>query len=150
MRKIYVFILLLCCASTYASPTTLTSSIYITENPTRGNSQNITDIPTTIRRVRFINRVDDKPEIETALAAAEYIFSAAMASESIDLVDIEAEVSLGGESFEDGEICKVSVDYIDSHAYHNYYPYFDSYNSSFPVRIPRTIYNQCNGESQGP
>lgn len=148
MKRIYLFIVFLCSVSTYAFQTTLTSSIYITENVTYRPSQSITDIPTGIRRVHFINQVDDNPEIETVLTAAEYIFSNAMDSVGVDLVNIKASVSLGGEDFEDNEVCKVSVDYVDGGVYHPYYPYFYSYDSSFPVRIPRTIYNQCNGLSE--
>lgn len=151
MKRIYLFIVFLCSVSTYAVQTTLTSSIYITEDVTYRPSQSTTSIPTGIRRVHFVNRVDDNPEIETALTAAEYIFSNAMKSVGVDLVNIGAEVLWGDATeFESDEVSKVSVLYTDSEISNVYYPYFNSHQSILPVLIPQSIYNQCSGVSDGP
>lgn len=151
MRKIYLFIIVfLCSVSTHAFQTTLTSSIYITEDATQIPSQSTTSIPTGIRRVHFVNRVDDKPEIETALTAAEYIFSDAMKSAGVDLVNIEAEVLWGDATeFALEEVSKVDVFYTDDKTSNPSYPYFNSYQTELPVLIPQSAYYQCSGVSDG-
>lgn len=152
MKNVFLLILIIYSIPTFALQTTLTSSIYANEDLSNYYvSQNITNIPTTIRRVRFINRIDTFPEIEEALVSAEYIFSHAMYSENIDLVPISAEVLLGNaEDFDYEEVCKVSVLYTDNMIQNPYYNKFSMYsNNNIPVLIPQTIYNQCSGSSQG-
>ena len=84
MKKIILFSMLMYSIFTYAFQTVLTTSIYASEDAGTNTVHNVTNIPTTTKRVRFINRVTTNPEIEIALTTAEYIFSAAMESENID------------------------------------------------------------------
>lgn len=144
--------MLVCCASTYAIQTTQTSSIYINNETGYSNMQSNNNIPTTIRRVRFINHLNSNPESDIALTNAEYIFSYMMKSESIDLVPIIAIVEYGNISdFEINEVCKVSVQYTDTIVDNSNYHYFSLYaNSDTPILIPKTIFNQCRGISSGP
>lgn len=151
MKKIILFSMLMYSIFTYAFQTVLTTSIYASEDAGTNTVHNVTNIPTTTKRVRFINRITTNPEIEIALTTAEYIFSAAMESENIDLVPIEAEVMFGDRlEFEELEVCKVLVLYTNSIPYHIYYHYINQYEyNDIPTLIPMTMYNQCIGSSNG-
>ncbi len=151
MKKIFIFLLLLCCTHVFAWQTTLISSIHAGEVSNYSASPNSINIPTTTKRVHFINRVVSYPEMDVALTAAEYIFSDIMKSKNIDLVTIEAEVSMGEISdFDMDEVCKVVTNYTDEYVSNVYYPHFSTQNNGVHVLYPMSIYNQCNGISQGP
>jgi len=151
MKKIYLFFFLFCSVSTFALHTTFTSSIYVGDVIGYGPLHNA-NIPTTTRRVRFINRIDTCPQVEMALTTAEYIFSNDMKTNGIDLITIEAEVFMGNASdLEQDELCKVIVKYTDTIATNIYYPMISQYYySDIPVLLPMTLYNQIKGFSQGP
>lgn len=152
MKKAILLCILACSISSYAFQTILTTSIYTSEGENTNIQHSITEIPTSIKRVRFINRITTCPEIETALTAAEYIFSNAMESEYIDLVPIEAEVMFGEDTdFEHDEISKVLVYYTDEISYNAHYADMGQYQyNDIPTLIPMSMYNQCAGESNGP
>lgn len=153
MRKIYFCLLLtIYSIQVFSYQTTITSSIYANE----GNSSPVvntnTEIQPSIRRVRFVNHIENFPEADIALTAAEYIFSEAMAAD-VDLVPIEAEVSWGNPTDFDNqdEVCKVDVLYTDDIQPYAYYMLMSQYqNNDIPVLIPQTMYNQCNGTTSGP
>ena len=152
MKKIFLLVLLLCSLPSLAIHITLTNSIYTSDESVDTLPIVSGNIPTTIRRVRFINRTDSCSEMEIALATAEYIFSYGLDSNNIDLVPIEAEVSFGNAlEFEQNEVCKVDVIYTDTLTdnilYHNFSQYV---LSQYPVLIPMAMYNQCEGVTQGP
>ncbi len=151
MKKFFLSLLFFYSLPSLAFNTILTSSIYATEG-SYSSPPSSTPIPTTIRRVHFIDRLNSSPEAQTALTAAEYIFSDFMKSISIQLVPIEAEVIWGEASeFALEEVCKVHVYYTDNILNNVYYYYFNQYSSQpIPVLIPKTIYYQCLGTSDGP
>ena len=151
MKYFHLFFLILCSAYAFALHTTFTSSIYLNEVSSYSPLHDA-NMPATIRRVRFINRIDTCPQLEMALEAAECIFSNDMKTNGIDLVTIEAEVLIGNASDMDmDEVCRVIVKYTDTIAANVYYPIMNQYRySDIPVLLPMTIYNQCKGFSQGP
>lgn len=152
MKKRLLFFLLICSSYAFAFQTTLTTSIYADEVAAQ-NNQTSTHFPTIVRRVRFINQLDTCTEIEIALATANEIFSSTMNAEGIDLVTIEAVVEMGSNPlyFTSNELCKVSVVYSDTIINNTFFYYFNNYSyNNIPIIIPKTIQNQCKGESKGP
>ncbi len=152
MKKIVLFLFLICSDYLFAFQSTLTTSIYADEVGVQ-NNQTSTNFPTIVRRVRFINQLDTCSDVEIALAAANAIFSSKMAAEGIDLVTIEAVVEMGSDplQFDIDELCKVSVVYSDTLIENSLYYYFNKYiYSEFPVLIPKTIQNQCGRNVGGP
>lgn len=153
MKHVFLFCALVFCTYSYAFQTVLTSSIYVNEETGPSYTPGLTDIPMTIKRVQFINRVTSCPEMETALTAAEYIFSAAMNAENLDLVPIVAEVIYGDylDFWDPDELCQVSVTYTDTIIRNSYYNNIGKYEyNDLPTLIPMTMYNQCKGTSSGP
>jgi len=151
MKKILFILIIVYCIPSFAIHTTITSSIYTTDDG-HGFVQNNLPIPTSIRRVRFINLLDSCPEAEIALTAAEYIFSDVMKNEGIDLVPLNATVIWGEASdFAIDELCQVSIVYTDTTKFNAYYYEFDQYSDmAMPILIPISMYYQCLGKSYGP
>ncbi len=152
MKNVFLFCAIVFCTYSYAFQTVLTSSIYASDEVDPIFTSTNTEIPTTHRRVRLINRINSNPEIAIALTASELIFSAAMSAERIDLVPIVAEVINGEASeFDIDEVCKVSVLYTDTIVGNSYYNNISEYgNNNHPTLIPKTMYNQCEGTSSNP
>ena len=152
MKNVCLFCVLFFCTYSFAFQTVLTSSIYVSEDANLNYASTITNIPTTQRRVKLINKLTTNPEIAIALTSAELIFSAAMSNEHIDLVPIVAEVINGNASeFDIDEVCKVSVLYTDTIVRNSYYKNMSDYKYNYiPTLIPKTMYNQCKGMSSQP
>lgn len=152
MKKLYLFLLLLCNSYAFAFQTTFTTSILANEATDYISCHNENIPTTTARRVRFINRMDTCPTVAIAFSKAEDIFSDAMKAENMDLVPIEAEVWMGdANDFASEELCKVSVLYTDELTSNEYYPRLSQYYySDIPILLPMTIYNQSKGYSSGP
>lgn len=152
MKNVFLFCAIVFCTYSYAFQTVLTSSIYASDEVDPIFTSTNTEIPTTHRRVRLINRLNSNPEIAIALTASELIFSAAMSAERIDLVPIVAEVINGNASeFDIDEVCKVSVLYTDMIVRNYYYNNINDYKYNYlPTLIPKTMYNQCEGTSSNP
>ncbi|MBQ9296241.1 MAG: T9SS type A sorting domain-containing protein [Paludibacteraceae bacterium] len=151
MKNTFVFLMLLgCMTHSYAITTTITTSLYIdsTMSANYSNAQPTT-IPNTPKKVHFRNHISSMPEIETALTAAEYIFSKAMADANLDLTPIIAEVAFADPSEIDFmEACKVEVKYTDYTPGNSYYPVFSYSNYDYPyILYPQTVINQCSGNS---
>lgn len=148
MKKVFILIFIMCCSVSFAVTTTIKSSIYA-NSANSGSNPQTTTIPFCTRKVHITNHVDSMPELATALAAAERIFSKAMQDEQIDLVEIKADVVLGdaSDSFDMGELCKVEVRYsniiIDNFRYHE----FSALNSTLPLLYPAAMTNQTTGVS---
>lgn len=151
MKKIYIFLFLICSAPIFALKYTITSHIYA--DPSVGvNLPLPSTMPHNLRKVRIINRIDSMPQLATAIAAAEYIFSDAMQQEYIDLVDVEAEVFLGDNStYADFEICKVVVEYTDTVFFHDQYVKFWDIPHPYylGVLFPMAMTNQTRGTPAG-
>lgn len=151
MKKIYILLFLMCSTPVFALKDTITSRIYA--NPSVGENLPLpSTIPHNLRRVRIINRIDSMPELATAIAAAEYIFTDAMQQECIDLVDVDAEVLLGDNSmFIGDELCKVAIEYTDTLFFSNQYHDFSYLSSPYPIRLlfPMAMTNQTRGYTAG-
>ena len=74
MKKLYLFLLLLCNSYAFAFQTTFTTSILANEATDYISCHNENIPTTTARRVRFINRMDTCPTVAIAFSKAEDIF----------------------------------------------------------------------------
>ncbi len=150
MKKLILFTLMaiLILSPTSALNTTISTNIYV--DSILGSSYlPSSEIPNRMRRVTFINRAQDIPELETALSAASSIFTNAMAQEDIDLIPLKVIVLTEdlGEDF--NIICKVDINYTDTIYSNNInYPYFANYGNNRPVLVPMAMANQSNGAGE--
>lgn len=148
MKKLCILLFMMYSTSLFALKTTLTSSIYANQASGAVTQQIVPPISFGPHKVRIINRIDSLPEYATALSQAEVIFSNAMLSEQIDLVEIKADLLMGSHSdFGDNAICKVCINYSDTIYDHCNYHNFCSLYSPFPVIYPSAMTNQTRGNS---
>lgn len=136
-----------------AFTTILTSSIYADPYDTVYVDMPCSNIPSNAPRIHFVNNASSTlPELSRALTAASKIFTKALNEELIDLVPIEAEISIGEASdfVNSTEVCKVNVVYTDTIEGGVYYNLINQYNNyPYPVLIPKALSNQGRGYSNG-
>ncbi len=154
MKRVQLFLICIIfnCVPIFALRTTLRTSIRTSSNAATNAAQCINPLPTTTRKVHFSNHVNTMPELETALTAAEYIFSKAMKDNNVNLVLVEADVIMGqSQDFPTSEeLCKVDIVYTDTLDYNSNYPHIeDMVGQYFPTLYPMALSNQSRGKNHG-
>lgn len=141
----FVFFMLIYASSLYAENISLATSIYAGSiGGTMPQSQHSSSASPIIKKVNFKTKITTNPKLKLVLDYTREVFSQQVAEMNIDLIPIDAYVEFGQAfEFEEDELCRVEVKYIDSLGYNPMYSLLgNSYSYYLPRIFPRTIYNQ--------